>query len=188
MAPEAPPVKRNHKTSFKKSTNPNRRDTHWADIDDPEQLKNPLVRQNRSARAHLTRYVALRATGLKNIEIAPMLGMNVTSLNSLITKASKAGWLKLDNPEEILEHAIKPIVLENIETFLKSDNDAHRLKMTVEAAKGVGYFKAHQAVKVEGDQSQMVLALRFETPEAPQGQIIEGHIIGAPRLPPGVIE
>jgi transposase len=143
----------------------------------------PLVKANRSARARIAEYIAYKAQGLKNSEIAEKLGIKTASLNTLVSKASKNGWLVLDDPEERLEYEIKPIVVDNVKEFLTTkDNDAAKLKMTVETAKGIGLFKAHQAVKVEGAAAQMVLALKFETPTA-NTSVVEGHIIGAPKIP-----
>ena len=141
-----------------------------------------LIRPNRSARARIAEFVMLKTQGMSNIDIAARLGIKPHTLNSLISKATQEGWFKLDDPEERLEHEIKPIVVDNVKEFLTSkDNDAAKLKMTIEAAKGVGLFKSHQAVKVEGASQQMVLALRFETPDNPQ--LFEGHVLGTPKIP-----
>lgn len=141
-----------------------------------------LIRPNRSARARISEFVILKAKGLSNIEIAGRFGIKPATLNTLICRATREGWFKLDNPEERLEFEIKPIVVDNVKEFLTTkDNDAAKLKMTIEAAKGVGLFKSHQAVKVEGQTQQMVLALKFESPESPS--TVEGLILGKPKIP-----
>ena len=141
-----------------------------------------LIRPNNSARARISEFVILKTQGFSNIDIAGRMGIKPSTLNTLISRATREGWLKLDDPEERLELELKPIVVDNVKEYLTSkDNDAARLKMTIEAAKGVGLFKSHQAVKVEGQAQQMVLALRFETPDVPQ--IIEGHVLGTPKIP-----
>ena len=147
-----------------------------------------LSKPNHSARARITEYILYKSQGLSNTDIAAKLGIQRTTLNTIICKATRDGWLKLEDPEERLEIEIKPLIVDNVKEFLLDrENDAARLKMTVESAKGVGIFKAHQAVKVEGMASNMVLALKFETPEH-GNQMVEGHIIGTPKLPMKVSE
>ena len=128
-------------------------------------------------------YALCRAKGMRGPEIAAQMGIQVTTLHSLVSKATRLGIIKFEHPADRLEYELTPQIVDNIKEFLgPTADDAHRLKMTVEAAKGTGLFKSHQAVKIESDTPPMVLALKFElgtSPASTQG----GTIIGTPRLP-----
>ncbi len=57
--------------------------------------------------------------------------------------------------------------------------------MTIEAAKGSGIFKSHQAIKVENENPTAILALKIETTPPPgvsEVPIITGAVVGRPRL------
>lgn len=122
----------------------------------------------------------MRSQGMRNKDIAARLGIQPQTLNTLISKATKAGWLKFDNPEERLEHELTPLIVDNIKHYLVEGDK----KMTIEAAKGVGLFKSHQAVKVEGNDQQMVLAIKIETPNGfDPATVVAGTIVGKPKTP-----
>jgi len=113
---------------------------------------------------------------MKNIEIAPLLGLKPTTLNTMIWKATKQGWLKFDNPAERLEQELSHVVVDNIEHHLSKKDK----QMTIEAAKGLGLFKSHQAVKVESDAPQTVLALKIESTGESQPSVV-GNVVGRPK-------
>lgn len=148
-----------------------------------------FVVEGRSRKDRIAQWITLRQQGLRNNEIAAKLGISINTLTSLISKANREGWLKFDSPADRLEYELAPKIVDNVAEFLNSDNDAHRLKMTIESAKGVGLFKAHQAVKVENEGAQMILAIKIENPPgfaSSAEPLVEGVIVGKPRLP-GVI-
>lgn len=130
-------------------------------------------------RDRVAQIVLLKQQGKTNKEVAEELGLAVSTIQSAITKARKAGMLQLYSPADILENEIVPKVVDNINHFL----DAKDRIMTVEAAKGLGIFKSHQAVKVEGGEQRqaLVLNIQFEAPADPT-VIKGGRIIGTPKL------
>lgn len=144
-----------------------------------------LIREDRSARARIAQYVAYRAAGVKtNKEIAEKLGITAHTLNTLICRASKEGWLKFDAPQEKFEHEIVPKVVENIAYYI----DKKDKTMTIEAAKGAGIFRTHQVVRSESESPQTILAIKIEMPEEPAGKAITGNVIGRPRVIEGEVE
>lgn len=138
----------------------------------------PLVRENRSARARVAEFLAHKASGIKTTaEIAKKMGLRPEYLSGLLWKAGKEGWLVYSNPAERFEHEIMPNVVDNVAHFIKQKDRT----MTIEAAKGGGLFKSHQAVKVEHDQPNTVLALKIETAPQSEPQIVVGTIVGRPK-------
>jgi len=105
------------------------------------------------------------------------MGLAPKSLNALIGKATKEGWLKFDDPIARINHEIIPKVLDNLNTFL----DARDKAVTIETAKGT-IFKTYQASEgaLEGQQ-QNVLALKIEMIGSDTAPIISGQVIGKPR-------
>lgn len=106
--------------------------------------------------------------------IAEKMGMNPKTLYAIITKASKEGWLRFDDPMERLENEIIPKALNNLSELLdKKDKTA-----TLETSKGT-FFKQFQESKGVSDNKPMILALKIET-AAPTGptMVIEGNIVG----------
>lgn len=139
-----------------------------------------IVVQERDPRARIAEWALMRANGMRNKDIAAKMGIQPNTLNSLISKATREGWLKFDNPADRLEHELAPLIVENIKSHL-ADGDR---KMTIEAAKGIGLFKSHQAVKIENESPQMVLALKIETPVGyDPTTVVTGTIVGNPKLP-----
>lgn len=137
-----------------------------------------IVAKGRSHRDRIAEWALMRSQGMKNVDIAVKLGIAPSTLNTLISKAAREGWLKFDHPAERLEFELAPLIVDNIKEHLVNGDK----KMTIEAAKGIGLFKAHQAVKVENESPQMVLALKIETPAGydPTTQVT-GVIVGRPK-------
>lgn len=135
------------------------------------------VDDDRSPRAHILNWIAYRAQGMKNVEIAPLLGLTPHSLNVLIWKANKEGWLKYNDPLERFNNQIVPKVVDNIDHFI----DAKDRAMTIAAAQGAGIFRAHQVVKSEGDTPQTILALKIETVDGGETKVLTGHVVGKAR-------
>lgn len=140
-----------------------------------------LTRSRLPLKERVAQYVMLRAQGLRHPEIAQKMGIQISTLHSILHDASKNGLIVWENPSEKLEYALAPKIVDNIEEFLgPAADDAKRLKMTIEAAKGIGLFKSHQAVKVEGDAPKTVLALNIEF----GGEVVgrRGNVVGAPTI------
>jgi hypothetical protein len=136
----------------------------------------PLIALKRTPRDHVARWIEMRSQGMRNIEIAPILGITPHTLNCIIVKATKEGWLKFESPADRLEQELSHLVVDNVEHHLKKRDR----RMTIEAAKGLGLFKSHHAVKVENDAPKAVLALKIEPLDGP-ADVIEGNIIGKPK-------
>lgn len=143
-----------------------------------------IIMSDRSFRARISEIALLRAQGMNNRQIAEKLGLKRDTIKSYVNRARGIGLLRYDNPEARLQYELAPLIVDNVRDLLLSDNENIKLKATVEAAKGIGLYKSHQAVKVEGATQQMALAIRFEMPDGgPNQTTIEGVIVGAPKLP-----
>ena len=137
----------------------------------------PLVRTNNSARARVATWIKLREEGHTNVEIAEKMGISRSTLHTIIQRANKEGWLVFDDIEDRIEHEIAPMVVDVVKHHLERKSE----KMAIEAAKGLGYFKSHQAVKIDGDVQQTNLQLNIEL----TGELSKtpGNIVGTPKLP-----
>ena len=134
-------------------------------------------------RERMVQYVLLRGKGLTHAEIAERLGIRLATLQTNIRKAVKEGILCFDDASERLEYELTSGIVDNIKEFLgPTADDRHRLKMTIEAAKGIGLFKSHQALKVDSNQGATVLALNIQFQDSNDGIVRQaGNIVGAPR-------
>lgn len=135
--------------------------------------------EDHSFRARLAQIAAFKAMGLNLVEVAERLDLSHSTVRNIVHKGNKLGLIQYDDPFERFENQIIPKVVDNIEYWI----DQKDKKMTIEAAKGAGVFKAHQAIKVEGQAPQTVLALKIEMPEASghEAKTIVGHVVGKPR-------
>jgi hypothetical protein len=110
-------------------------------------------------------YIALKAQGLQLTAISEQLGVPKTTIQTYVKRAHRFGWLRpkdLD-VEDQFEISIPEKVARNVNEFL----DERDKDITVEAAKGIGLFKNHQAVKVDG-QVGVGFALKVQV-ELPAG-------------------
>ena len=134
---------------------------------------------DRSARSRVYSWIQMRATepGIKTAEMARRLGITPGTLNSVIYKARKEGWLVFDDPMSKLEHDIIPQTVDNLKKFV----DAGDKTVTIEVAKGT-IFKQFQEAKGISDAPVTVLALKIEAPEAGgEVKVMTGQIVGRPR-------
>lgn len=140
-----------------------------------------LVAKDTSTRGKVAEFCNLRAAGFNNTEIAAHLHVTRQRLNAMIRQAVKEGWLVFDDPEARFEHEIAPKVAANVVYWL----DAKDKQMTIEAAKGLGLFKSHQSVKVDGGPPTNVLAIKFEAlPPSAGSEVMEGNIVATPKALP----
>jgi len=107
-------------------------------------------------------------------QIAEKMGISRNTLYGIISKATKEGWLRFDDPMDRIENEIIPKTLDNLSHFLDSKDRT----VTIETAKGT-IFKQFQESKGVGDNKPMILALKIET-AAPieQSMVVEGNIVG----------
>ncbi len=139
----------------------------------------PIFIEEKSLAARAAQIAAFKAMGLGLQEIADKLDLAYSTVRNILAKANKQGLIHYDDPYERFENMLVPKIVDNVEYWL----DQKDKKMTIEAAKGAGLFKAHQAIKMEGQAPQTVLALKIEMPEASglESKAIVGHVIGKPR-------
>lgn len=149
-------------------------------IQPPQKLSSePMtVLQSRDHKSRIAHWILLKTQGKSKVEAAKEMGIQVSTLNTLISKAVKAGWLVVESPEEKLEHEIGPLVADVVKYHLERKSE----KMAIEAAKGLGYFKSHQAIKTENEVAQTNLQLNIQI-NAPEGETrTAGNAVGVPKL------
>ena len=133
---------------------------------------------SKSIRERVGQWVALRALkpGITYQEAADQMGISRAYLNTAITRATKQGWLKFDDPLARLNHEIIPKVVDNLSHFL----DLKDRTVTVETAKGT-IFKVFQAAEGVNDAPRVGLVLKIEAIDSGNAKIIEGQIVGRPK-------
>lgn len=154
--------------------------------ENPEILNADLpafVIAGKDPRSRIAQWIELRSLnpGITNIEAAERMGIATSTLNSLISRARRAGWLQFEDPMSKLEYEIIPKTIENLGHFL----DKKDKYVTVETAKGTVFpqFKEKHGLN---EQPTTVLALKIETAPRSDGEqvdatVITGKIVGAPR-------
>lgn len=129
----------------------------------------------------IAEWIKLRSLdeSITNTEVARQIGINRSYLQNVIQQGVKEGWLVFDDPLARLEYQVIPKAVENINAFL----DAKDKQVTIEVAKGT-LFKAFQESKGIHQGSTTVLALKIELPTTgnAQSEVIEGQIVGAPKV------
>lgn len=136
-----------------------------------------------SIRDKMVTYAKLQGEGYSKKDIAERMGIEVKTLTTYIRQASNEGWLKIEDPIERFQLEIVPSVVDNIAHFIKLKDK----QMTIEAAKGAGIFKSHQAMRVETDQPQTILALKIEMPPGAVEMPKISGIVGKPRALEGFV-
>lgn len=125
---------------------------------------------------------------ITNIEAAKRMGIAAQTLNTMISRAAREGWLIFDDPYSKLEHIVIPQTVDNLIGFLKEGDRT----VTIEAAKGI-VFPGYKDSKGIVENKTNILALKFEfPPSAPQsvpevvieGQVVDPNsaIVGKPNL------
>ena len=150
---------------------------------EPEVLT-PMVATGNSARDRVAQWIYMRSAepGITNAEIARRLGIAPTSLNSILYRARKEGWLQIEDPLTRVELELVPKVVENLNYYL----DRKDPRVTMDAAKGLLYPLWKQSQGVEDNKVQ-VLGIKIEMP--PDGpSYARGIITGKPRMPGEVRE
>lgn len=122
--------------------------------------------------------VALRISGLSTQEIAEELKLKPKTVQQYLYLAAKNGWMKFEDPSDRLHYELAPKIVDNIAHHLNLKDKV----MTIEAARGIGLFKSHQAIKNESEAPQMLLALKIEMPPPEEG-VSQAKVI----VPPGAI-
>jgi hypothetical protein len=150
------------------------------EADYPEAMTKRQPVATKLHRSRIAAWIKMRneEPGITNKEIAERLSIHPRYLSTLIWRASKEGWLKFDDPMNVIEYRLIPKVTENLEYYLNKRDKT----VTLETAKGT-IFKQYQESKGISDAPQTVLALKIEG-GAPRGEEIKavlGQIVGKPR-------
>lgn len=149
----------------------------------PEILK-PYVATGNSARDRVAQWIYMRASepGIKNSEIAERMGIATASLNTILYRARREGWLQTSDPFDQIELQLIPKIVENLNTFL----DEGDRTVTIEAMKGflVPMFKDSKGIE---ENKIQVLGIKIEMPEEASVRA-RGLISGQPRQVGPVIE
>lgn len=143
---------------------------------EPESLGIPSVpRWKRAAdsrmRKKVARILVLKMAGRKTAEIAKRLGTTPDTIRHYLYIAGKNGWLTADgvglvDPSEQLLFEASHKIARNVNHALDGKIlGAQQFEMTIESAKGLGYFKNHSAIKTEGQISLPPLEIKFELPK-----------------------
>lgn len=136
--------------------------------------------QGRTGRDRILQFLAIRndEPDLNHADIARKIGIAPRTLYSLITKATKEGWLQFSDPVSRIENEVIPKVVDNLVYFL----DKKDRTTTLETAKGT-IFKKYQEEQGISDAAQTVLALRVEIPDMATGapKVLTGRIVGKPK-------
>lgn len=149
------------------------------DADAPDEAKLPPRTRNdgRSARARIAQWMRYRLEepGISNAEVARRIGIAPSTLNTIISRANREGWLRFSDPLSKLEHQLMPKIVRNLDEMLDNRNE----KVTIEAAKGA-LFPLFKEQKGLTEQPNTVIAIKLELP--PQdGPVVQGTIIGTPK-------
>lgn len=146
----------------------------------------------RTSRDRIAQWIELRhlEPGITNNEVAKRLGIASSTLNSVISKARKEGWLTITDPLARIEHEIIPQTLDNIAFYLSKEGGRDK-QITLETAKATIY-KQFTESKGISEAPTTVLALKIEAlpagaENAPTSPIVSGTIVGKARvlaLPP----
>lgn len=135
---------------------------------------------NRSlyARRIIVEWIALRSLepDITNKDAAARMGIGRPTLQTIITRAAKEGWLKFDDPLNRLEYQVLPKVVDNINRFIEEGDKT----VTLETAKGT-LFPAYRERQGISDASQTILALKIEPADNQEVKVITGQIVGTPR-------
>lgn len=137
-----------------------------------------IYMEGKTGRDRILQFLAIRNAepDLSHADIARRLGLAPRTLYSIITKATKEGWLKFSDPISRIENEIIPKVVDNLSMFLDQKNE----RVTIETAKGT-IFRKYQEEHGISDVAQTVLALKIETSDPSTVKVVTGRIIGKPK-------
>lgn len=123
--------------------------------------------------------IALAGQGWSHRQISEFLtekeGVAVThdAVRQALYRIRKTG--QLVDTEERLAYMAAPMAVDVVVDALERGD----IETAKETLKGLGYFKAHQAVKQEGGATKLELEVKFSRPEG-SVEVIEGSVVGEP--------
>lgn len=126
--------------------------------------------------------IAMRISGMSDQEIAQGLGISEKSISPYVYRATKNGWLDIDDPTQKLEYQLMHKVVRNLDTSL-DDGIRHvtsgmpvGTQVALEMAKGT-LFKKYDAETGAGPATTIV-AVKIEMPDGPRPQVRAGNDVG----------
>lgn len=127
--------------------------------------------------------IAMRIAGMADDEIATTLQISRKSISPYIYRATKNGWLDLDDPKDRLQFQLMHKVVANLAEGLDSPNTLQtgmreRTAVALKVAEGT-VFKQFQEQNAPQLQ-QTIVAIRVEMPEGGLQQIREDTTGGEP--------
>lgn len=151
------------------------------DIIDVEVEMDGLKRDtHKTTKKRVADWLAMRflEPDLTTAECAKRMGINPSTLYTHINRATKAGWLRFNDPLSRIEHEIIPKTLDNIKMFL----DEGDKQVTIETAKAT-VFRQFQESKVAAPTNLNVLSLKIELAPGvtlPSIEMTSNHVVGKP--------
>jgi hypothetical protein len=138
----------------------------------------PIQIQGKTGRDRILQFIAIRneQPDLTHADIARKLGLAPRTLYTLISKATREGWLVFSDPVSRIENEIIPKVVDNLSHYL----DLKDKQVTIETAKGT-IFRKYADEQGIHDMPQTVLALKIEKGDGPDIKVAIGSIVGKPR-------
>lgn len=144
----------------------------------------PYLATGNSARDRVAQWITMRAKepGITNAEVARRLGIQPGTMNTILTRARREGWLVIEDPLDKIQFDIIPQIVENLDHFLKAKDKT----VTIEAAKGV-VFPTYRESRGIVENKVTVLGLQIQLPE--NNHIVEskGRVVGQPKIVSGNI-
>ena len=136
--------------------------------------------------------IGLRSQGFTSAEIGERLHIKPGSVNTLIYRASKAGFLEdkhgnfiLDDPKDEVEFSLQHLATKNLRELMTSDqvlskgDKLVKMEATLEFSKGT-LFKKFDQPKETVAPNMNVLAVKIELPASGAVVAREGTMGGAP--------
>lgn len=151
------------------------------DASEPPEILTPMVGTGNSARDRVAQWIYMRAKepGISNAEVARRLGIAPGTLNTILMRARRAGWLVIEDPMDLIEFDLVPKIINNLNHFL----DKGDRTVTIEAAKGV-LFPSYRESKGITENKIAVLGIQIQMPTEEMladGPIRRGTIAGVPK-------
>lgn len=125
--------------------------------------------------------IAMRIAGMEDTEIAEKLNISRKSISPYIYRATKNGWLTLDDPKARLEYQMMHKVVDNINEGL-NDRARHQTSgmmvgtaVALKVAEGTIFKQFDQEVV---SAPSTVVAVQVVMPDGPRPQVRVGNDIG----------
>lgn len=144
----------------------------------------PYIATGNTARDRVAQWITMRAKepGITNAEVARRLGIQPGTMNTILTRARKEGWLVIEDPLDRVQFDIIPQIVENLDHFLKARDKT----VTIEAAKGV-VFPSYRESRGIVENKVTVLGLQIQLPEQTGDVERKGRVVGQPKIIEGSV-